>query len=46
MSLFEYFKRFDKILFILIHNDSSHEASDGIMLFIAQCEFNEANISG
>lgn len=34
MSLFEYLKRLDKILFILIHNDSDHQVFDGIMLVL------------
>ncbi len=34
ISLIEHLKRIDKILFIIIHNDSQHQALDGIMLAI------------
>ena len=34
MSVFEYLKRLDKILFILINNDSQHQLLDQIMLAI------------
>ena len=34
ISLIEHLKRLDKILFIIIHNDSQHQALDGIMLAI------------
>jgi undecaprenyl-diphosphatase len=34
MSLNEHLKKLDKILFIIIHNDSQHQALDGIMLAI------------
>ncbi|HEY8658548.1 MAG TPA: phosphatase PAP2 family protein [Hanamia sp.] len=34
MSLFEFLKRLDRILFVLIHNDSQHKVLDEIMLVV------------